>query len=229
MSKKIAIYSLTRGKKDELPLLDSFKKIKKFKDVDMELFVEENNTKGLSTMYNKFLDNNINNYDYILFVHDDVYIDDYGVYDKLIFAHEITGFDIVGLAGGLNPKITKPALWHLMCGGFNGGNLRGAVAHPASPSQIFMTTFGPTPSRVAILDGVFLSVKTESIKKVNWKFNENYTFHHYDIASCIDANNQKLKLGTFPIWIIHHSPGLLNPDDETFLSSQEKFIKEYSA
>jgi hypothetical protein len=65
--------------------------------------------------------------------------------------------------------------------------------------------------------------------KSNWKFNENYSFHHYDIASCIDANKKKLKLGVYPIWTIHKSPGLLDPASKTFLENQEKFIEEYSS
>jgi hypothetical protein len=78
-----------------------------------------------------------------------------------------------------------------MCGGFNGNNLRGAVAHPCNDhGQIFMTSFGPTPARVAILDGLFMSINTKRAKQVDWKFNENYNFHHYDIASCIDANKK---------------------------------------
>ena len=115
-----------------------------------------------------------------------------------------------------------------MCGGFNSGNLRGAVAHYANNDKIFMTSFGFIPCRVAVLDGLFLSVKTESIKKSGWRFNENYTFHHYDIASSLDANKKKLKLGVAPIWVIHKSPGLLNSNDKLFLDSQEKFIREYS-
>ena len=91
-----------------------------------------------------------------------------------------------------------------------------------------MTSFGPTPSRVALLDGLFISVNTKKIKEVNWKFNENYTFHHYDIASSIDANKKKLKLGVTPIWVIHKSPGLLDPNSSVFLNSQKKFIQEYS-
>jgi hypothetical protein len=91
-----------------------------------------------------------------------------------------------------------------------------------------VTNFGPTPARVAILDGLFLSVKTKSVKETGWKFNENYKFHHYDIASCIDANKKKLKLGVAPIWVMHNSPGLLSFEDKNFNASQEKFLKEYS-
>jgi len=91
------------------------------------------------------------------------------------------------------------------------------------------TNFGPTPSRVVILDGLFISVLTSKVKQTGWKFNENYEFHHYDIASSLDANKMKLKLGVAPIWVMHNSPGLLSFEDKNFLQSQEKFLSEYSS
>lgn len=198
--------------------------LSKIKNIDIAY--DSDNKTGLSTNYNNILQKHSDTYDYITFIHDDVYVDDLNVCEKLHTAHK--EYDIVGLAGGVNPKITEPALWHIMCGGFNSTNLRGAVAHPLQEKTILMTSFGPTPSRVALLDGLFISVNTKKIKEVSWKFNENYTFHHYDIASSIDANKKKLKLGVTPIWVIHKSPGLLDPNSSVFLSSQEKFIQEYS-
>jgi hypothetical protein len=219
---RVAFHSVTR---------DDIKKTLYYKSIsnvigEKLISFDQFNKEGLSKRYNDILDKCIDKYEYIIFVHDDVYIDDARVIEKLDEAHK--EFDIVGLAGGLHPKIQTPALWHLMCGGFHGGNLRGAVAHYADDTKLFMTNFGVTPCRVTILDGLFLSIKTEAVKKTGWRFNENYTFHHYDIASCLDANKKKMKLGVAPIWVIHKSPGLLNPNDNMFLESQEKFIREYS-
>ena len=219
---RTAFYSATRGD------IKNTLFYKSANNIIGEKFIcfDQNNKEGLSKKYNKLIEEHADNFEYIVFVHDDVHIDDARVIEKLHEAHR--DYDIVGLAGGINPKIQKPALWHLMCGGFHGGNLRGAVAHYAENEKVFMTSFGFTPCRVAVLDGLFLSIKTESIKKSGWRFNENYTFHHYDIASSLDANKKKLKLGVAPIWVIHKSPGLLNINDHLFLASQEKFIREYS-
>ena len=220
--KKFLFYFCTRNidPKDT----QACKSLSKIKDIDIAY--NSNNKIGLSTNYNTILEKHSDNYDYIIFIHDDVYVDDLSVCEKLHTAH--MEYDIVGLAGGINPRITEPALWHIMCGGFNSTDLRGAVAHTFQEKTIIMTSFGPTPSRVALLDGLFISVNTKKIKEVNWKFNENYTFHHYDIASSIDANKKKLKLGVTPIWVIHKSPGLLDPNSSVFLNSQKKFIQEYS-
>lgn len=224
---KILFYFCTKQTEPKNTLaFISLTKIKNSTNNNFDIQYISNNTEGLSKNYNKVLCEKSELYDYIVFLHDDVYVDDYNINSKLAKAHE--NFDIVGLAGGLSPKIQTPALWHLMCGGFNSGNLRGAVAHFYTEDKIAMTSFGPTPDRVAILDGLFLSVSTDAISKVDWKFNENYSFHHYDIASSLDANSKKLKLGVTPIWVIHKSPGLLNINDSLFASSQQKFISEYS-
>jgi len=219
---KFAFYSVTRGSINNTMFYESVNRLAD----EVDVVYEENNTEGLSKRYNDLIRTSKNLYEYIVFVHDDVFVDDLNVCQKLIHAHR--DFDIVGLAGGINPVIQKPALWHLMCGGFGGGNLRGAVAHPAGPEAVAMTSFGSTPARVAILDGLFLSIKVSSIRSKKWQFNENYKFHHYDIASCIDANQKKLKLGVAPIWVVHNSPGLLNINDKMFTDSQETFMREYS-
>lgn len=222
---KIAIYTVTRGDIGLTLLNKSIQPL--LLDPAISFHYKENNTLSLSKCYNEFLDSKGKNFDYVIFVHDDVFLDDLRLTEKICRAH--MSYDIVGLAGGISPAIKAPALWHIMCGGFNGGNLRGAVAHPCSKDQIMVTNFGPAPARVAILDGLFLSVDVRKINSVRWRFNENYEFHHYDIASSIDANNKHLKLGVAPIWVMHASPGLLNVNDERFTSSQEKFLSEYSS
>ena len=189
------------------------------------------NKLGLSEAYNKHLYNSPLSVidDYALFVHDDVWIDDAGFISKLEEAHKT--YDIVGIAGGINPVIKEPTLWHLMCGGFSSTNLRGFAGHYLhnSDRRTMITNFGPTPDRVAIIDGVFMSVNIKRAHAVNWKFNENYTYHLYDLSSCLDANKKKLKIGVAPILIYHNSPGLRSLDDETFKANQQKFMQEFAS
>jgi len=190
-----------------------------------KLFFATQNKLGLSEAYNKFLfDNPI--YDIAIFIHDDMWIDDAGFIMKLKENH--TKYDIIGLAGGLNPILKAPALWHIMCGGFQGGNLRGFAGHYHPDGTSSITNFGPSPARVAVIDGAFISVDVKKTTAANWKFNSNYTFHHYDISSCLDANKLKLKLGVIPILTYHNSPGLRDFNDTTFQKNQALFLQEYS-
>ena len=194
----------------------------------LQMYVE--NKEPLPKLYNKHLNRQtLHNHDVVLFVHDDVFIDDVACFTKISYAmrdHGGYGFDIVGLAGGRDVSIKKPALWHTMS-----STRFGAVAHPVDnlpdSARIRVTDFGPSPERCLILDGLFLAVNLKSAVDKRWKFNDNFSFHHYDIASCIDANNKKLKLGTYPIWVVHRSPGLNDYWDESFQESQKKFLELY--
>lgn len=184
-----------------------------------------NNTRGLPVVYNEVMKEHAADYDCMIFVHDDVYIDDAFFIDKIEDGFS-SGFDIVGVAGGINPVIKAPTLWHIMCGP---GHLRGGAGH-FSPDMktISVTSFGKMPSRVALLDGLFIAVNTKKILEVGWKFNENYDFHLYDLASCLDANLAGLRMGVLPIHLTHKSPGLSDINDPCFQRNQAKFLQEYS-
>lgn len=221
---KYCIFSCTAKSDEQDTLL--YKSCLELGDVDV--FYKTNNNEGLSKSYNEFLySKQAEDYDCVIFCHDDVFIDDGKLEKKLDEAFK--SYDIVGLAGCLNPVIKKPALWHIMAGGFQGGNLRGIVGHYNSDGKTFyFTNFGPTPSRVAIIDGLFIAVNIKSVRMAQWKFNENFDFHHYDISSCIDANAKKLTIGVYPIYVIHNSPGLKSYDNNYYLDSENKFIELYS-
>lgn len=214
--------AVTDQEVSQLPIVKSFNDCLKS---TCELLLVRGNRQGLPASYNNAM--NITPADWLVFVHDDVYIDDCRLTHKLDQAYDDHGFDIVGLAGCLNPAIKTHNLWHVMA---DRKDLRGQVAHPVgTQGQIMTTPFGPTPSRVAMIDGLFMAVRLASVKATGWKFNENYTFHHYDLSSCIDANKHKLKIGVYPINVIHSSPGLSSVENAVWKSSNERFLKEYNA
>ena len=227
MSQKVAIVSCSRKLEEEankLPLYRSYTDGLKLHNCILDITWE--NSDGMPTVYNRkiqqYKDTGV---EFLVCVHDDVYIDDLKLYEKLKMANTKLGYNIIGLAGGLNPRLTNPALWHIMT---DKHQQRGEVAHPAGDSNQTMTTaFGPTPSRVAVIDGLFMAIHLPSVTKTDWKFNENYMFHHYDIASSIDANRKNLRIGVYPIHVIHSSPGLLSLHDKMWSDSNEKFLKEY--
>jgi len=221
--KKILVVSATRKSKTNqknIRLLEGLKLLKKDVDVKIHYLNED----PLPKVYNQYInEKTLAKHDIVAFVHDDVYIDDLKFRGKLCTAVN-SGLDIVGVAGCINPTISVPALWHLMA---DKKDHRGFCAHSIPKTNaMHMTTFGPTPSRVAFVDGVFMAVNLKEAIDKDWKFNENFAFHHYDLSSCLDANAKKMKIGVFPIHIIHDSPGL-DPDDETFIASEKKFMEIY--
>ncbi len=223
--KKILAVTCTRKSKQDKGSLLVFKSLNLLKH-EIDLITHFDNTRGLPEVYNEYIDVKYSKkYDYVLFIHDDVYVDDLKIRGKLYNAHK--QFDIVGLAGCLNPVIKKPALWHLMS---DRSNWRGYVAHNNKDdfTTINMTTFGPTPSRVVLIDGLFMSVNLKKALDADWKFDESFEFHHYDMASCLTANQKRMTIGVTPINVIHSSPGLSNYHDPKFQSSEKNFLEKYS-
>jgi hypothetical protein len=222
--KKILVVSCTQRSQDEKKDLKIFDSLRLLKN-EVKVKVHFNNKEPLPVIYNQYLTKNtLKNHDIVVFAHDDLYVDDLKIKGKLDLASN--GLDIIGLAGCLNPKIKKPALWHLMS---DQKDWRGYVAHTTIKEGVInMTSFGPTPSRVAVIDGLFIGVNLKTVLDSKWKFNENFSFHHYDIASCIDANKLKLKVGVIPINVVHDSAGLKDYNDESYQESEKKFLQLYN-
>jgi len=217
---KVKVCSITKkAKKQDTILYSSLNKIN-----GIELYMETNNTtKGLGQFYNECIDNSLD-YDYLVLVHDDVDIINSDLLYQLKSGH--AHFDILGVAGCVNPKIQEKNLWHWMGGGMESGNLKGFAGHPSVGNSFYVSSFGPTKHRVVLLDGVFLSINLKKLKKTSVRFDDIFMFHHYDLDFCLTCNQNKLKLGVWPILINHQSPGL-REFDEAFETSNKKFINKW--
>lgn len=175
-----------------------------------------NNSRSLPALYNSFIKDEDS---IVILAHDDVYIRDFKWIEKLNTALE--KYDVVGLAGASNAKITEPCLWHIMC---SKEDHRGRVSHVSDGGKsTFVTNFGPH-GRVLILDGLFLAFKNKKIFNSGARFDESNPakFHFYDIDFCLTCNSKKLKLGTADIDVVHNSHGLRSFTDE-WLSGQAWF------
>lgn len=234
--KPVLIVSCTKETKEKTTLYKSLERYNKttvpqtgFTSKFNVKFIENNN-QSLSVNYNKFIDKKfLKKHDIILFIHDDVYIDDLECFSKLYSYIYEYKYDIVGVAGGSDVQVKKPALWHLMS-----KNRFGYISHPSGddisePNLRTIASFGPTPKRCLVVDGVFIGLNLARAIDTGWRFNESYDFHHYDLSSCIDANKLKLKIGVAPINILHNSPGLKDYWDENYQQSERKFINEYGS
>lgn len=187
-------------------ILKTFKELNKHSDIKIELKLKHNNTKvGLSQYYNECIDTYANVCDYMIFVHDDV------EFINMDLAYQIEKgmekFDVLGVAGCISPQIKNQNLWHLMA---DRKNLRGFAGHTweGTGNELLLTVFGPSPSRVAIIDGVFIAINSKRVLETNTRFDEKFMFHHYDMDFSMSCNMNKLKIGTWPILLDHSSPGL---------------------
>jgi GT2 family glycosyltransferase len=167
------------------------------------------NTDGLSSVYNWGIERAADD-DVLLFVHDDVYIDDIHVLHRLAEAHR--HFDVVGLAGNTNPHEHHVAwlFWRdpgtTQVHRHDPAVLSGAVSHFTAKGEI-VSYYGPTPQECVLLDGCFLSVPARTIRERRLRFDPRFTFHFYDLDFCRTCRAAGLRLGTWPIAVTHASGG----------------------
>jgi hypothetical protein len=185
--------------------------------------------KGLPEVYNEALDDEALETDGLAFVHDDVYIHDWFVGARLTNA--LREFDLVGVAGSVNPQLKYPS-WGLSfdeglnpTGWQNGLVSSGAVNHfdYACPSFV---AFGDTPARCKLLDGLFLAVSVKKARQFGLRFDSQFSFHCYDLDFCRSAEGKDLKIGTWPIAVTHGSAGDFT--SESFKKAARKYIKKWS-
>jgi len=185
--------------------------------VNFHLF--KGNTRGLSICYNEILKDPENIDKTVLFVHDDVELEDAFLVDKLLDSP----YSITGLAGAKSfNKRSQNLAWHNSA---PKEDYVGEVAHSHN-GRVWTTVFGPTNSRALILDGLFFSCKIRDLIDNDLFFNEDFAFHFYDIAFCLRANDKKVSCGVLPIRVVHHGIGdsMLSKEWE---DAQIKFKETY--
>tara|TARA_R100001163_G_scaffold39487_1_gene30038 strand:- start:58 stop:711 length:654 start_codon:yes stop_codon:yes gene_type:complete len=209
------IFSATAGKEKDTLLW-------KTTENDTVVF-KQNNTQSLHKIYNKAIDFALQeDVQRLVLVHDDVILENYSE-SKLDNLFE--KFDVIGCAGTTEVKLTQPALWHLMGGGFGSGNLYGAVAH-GDENNKHMTAFGKYPKRVVLLDGVFLAIHRRVFEKIRFDEDCPSKWHFYDLDYSMQCHKEGFKLGVGDILITHNSPGLTSFTKE-FNEGQQWFLDKW--
>ena len=209
--KKITAVIATQAKTiqefEKRPIFSSLQRLFDIKDLfsknKFDFVIVKDNKEGLTKVYNKFLEDEKYSKDILLFVHDDVEIEDMFLLEKL----QNSPYDVTGLAGTRKADLSKPSGWHLMS---NREDWVGEVAHASikdGKKNIWTTSFGPTDSRALLIDGLFMAVNTEVLRDKKVKFNEKFDFHHYDLSFCLECNKAKVKIGVLPIRVVHHGLG----------------------
>lgn len=160
---------------------------------------------GLPEIYNARIDA-ADGADRLVFVHDDVWLDDYLIGDRII--NGLRSFEVIGVAGNRR-RVARQAAWAFVDDAFAWDareHLSGAVAHGAQPFGE-VTWFGPSPAPCELLDGVFLAANAVALRRTGVRFDPRFAFHFYDMDFCRTARAAQLRLGTWPICITHQSGG----------------------
>jgi hypothetical protein len=233
--KQVLLVTATKAKTleefQQRPLAKSLQVLSDIRYPDDTLFdfeIVKDNSAGLPEVYNRYLIEK-NKDKLLLCVHDDVEIHDLNLVEKL----NESPWDITGLAGGGTFEFKDKNLWHICS---KRESQSGSVSHPlcwqegnqlkVDRSKQIVTTFGPVPNRMLILDALFMCINVERALEVDFRLDQDFAFHHWDISSCLLANEKKLKMGTYPIFVLHHGLGnsFLTPEWE---ESNKKFKEKW--
>lgn len=218
---------------------------------------------GLAAVYNPAIERSQPG-DRLVFVHDDVYIDDWHLDVRL--GEALGAFDVIGIAGAIVRSPRQPAWWATETRGqlipTGPGTQSGAIKHikprkrrvlgrfiesgvahlaqgrrawrkqwlvnddgsyalnpldrkgAAAPSVRHagsgagkLDSFGPSPSAVKLLDGVFIAARADRLRASTVRFDPRFKYHFYDLDFCRQCEAAGLTMGTWPISLTHASYG----------------------
>lgn len=143
--------------------------------------------------------------DVLLFVHDDVGIEDWFLADRLEEA--LRAYDVVGVAGNRR-RLSRQPSWAFAegAGKWDHGNLSGAIGFTQG-IQEQVGLYGPLPAEVKLLDGLFLAARAGTLRAAGVEFDPRFPFHAYDLDFCRSCEKAGLRMGTWPIAVLHESGG----------------------
>ncbi|MGO9993432.1 MAG: glycosyltransferase [Steroidobacteraceae bacterium] len=178
-----------------------------FPFVDVRVF--PNNSAGLPTVYNTILRESALDPAILIFIHDDVHLLDLYWPDRIV--QGLNEFDIIGVTGNTRRVPQQPS-WRYLDDKFtrdDAQHLSGAIAHGSGWPAAQVSYYGIIGRAVKLLDGVMLAARSETLLSRNVLFDEAFNFHFYDLDFCRQAERQQLRMGTWPIPIVHESGGSL--------------------
>lgn len=186
--------------------------------------VTTENTTGLPTLYNRAIDTDNDN-DILVFLHDDVFIDDYFIGQRIV--EGLKSYDVIGLAGNRR-RLPGQHVWASVAKQgleFDKKYLSGMLAHVMPDRPFFVTAYGPVPAPCELLDGVFLATRKSTLRAAGVRFDERFKFHFYDLDFCRTARNAGLRLGTWPLAVTHESGGLFGSPSWT--EAKAKYFEKW--
>jgi GT2 family glycosyltransferase len=165
-----------------------------------------NNKEGLPAVYNRQITEE-NREKILLFLHDDLWLDDCFVVDRVREATDT--FAVVGVAGCIRRLPRQPAWAFSSEVPFTREDRRFLSGVVADGGEAWgkPSCFGPPGVECKLLDGVFLAARCSTLLDSGVRFDERFMFDFYDMDFCRSAEAAGLRMGTWPIAVTHASVG----------------------
>ncbi|WP_322031652.1 tetratricopeptide repeat protein [Paraburkholderia sp. J76] len=191
-------------------------------NVELQLF--DSNTRGLSTIYNAAIDDAKQNPAVLVFIHDDVWLNDFFWTERI--RESLARFDVVGLAGNRRRTPRQPS-WAFTPGmqWDEQQYLSGTVGHGKGFPCNVASNFGPSGQECKLLDGLMLIADSDTLSRSGLRFDEQFQFHFYDLDFCRDAELKGLSMGTWPISVVHESGGAVGTP--SWREGYDRYLRKY--
>jgi GT2 family glycosyltransferase len=180
-------------------------------DARLQVLVAMSNARGLPQVYNDIMAQ-CDNDSTIVFMHDDVWIDDYYMIQRVVDG--LQHFDVIGLVGNRR-RVPNQAAWCFLNADLQWDDpryLSGAIGHGANPGGE-VQYYGEAGVPCELLDGVFLAARKSTLVDKEVSFDPRFEFHFYDVDFCRTARLRGLALGTWPICVTHQGAGIFGTPD----------------
>ena len=181
------------------------------------------NSEGLSRVYNRAIEKHRSlKTDYLIFVHDDAFLNDLFLFEKL--EKGFRAFDLIGIAGATYLNLDSENVGWFHCPPHCRA---GGVLHPVvdrKEGQFCHESFGAAPKRCLVVDGVFMALKMAALGEI--RFDEQFTFDFYDLDFCLAMHKAGRAIGVAPILITHLSQGA-SLGGRRFKLLERRFIEKH--
>ncbi len=154
----------------------------------------------------------------VVFAHDDITLHDWHLGTHLSSA--LQQFDIVGLAGN-NAFLPGQPGWAFpkTVGKWApAAQLLGSIGHDtranvsAKRRVRMFSRYGKPRGAAALLDGVLLAARMQTLLSSGVRFDPELAFHFYDLDFCRSALERGLQPGVWPLAVTHYSGGAFGTD-----------------
>jgi GT2 family glycosyltransferase len=187
----------------------------------LQLRLFANNRLGLPTVYNQAIKESRDHPATLVFVHDDVYMCDFYLPERLDEALE--QIDIIGLAG-CTARVRGQTSWFRS---EDPAALSGMVSHGKTLNEAAVSVYGQPCQRCVYLDGLFLATRSESLHNTGVHFDERFNFHFYDLDFCRQAEQRGLTMATWPLSVIHQSDGITGGPTKLWNENCDRFLEKW--
>ena len=84
--------------------------------------------------------------------------------------------------------------------------------------------YGKIERKCKLLDGLLVAAESETLIKSNTRFDDQFSFHFYDMDFCRSAEVNGLSMGTIGLAVNHNSTGSY---DQKWLNANDRYISKW--